>query len=129
MKTFFVLPVMVVVLVAFLVGGQREIPQVHAFGSGPEYSIAELWDAAEIVAVVVPSGPEAARWNNDTNTMWRAQDDSGIVPMVYRDETVRVIQLLKGHVSSDADGLRHLQSGISEVLPGAWNTSSMVSTT
>lgn len=116
---------LVVVVSLTSTGGDRPRMNVHALG--PEYSLDELWDAAEIVAVVVPTGKQVERWNNSTNTMWEAPKDSGILPMVYRDEEVLVITVLKGlpaslltlrNLGGIADGVEFVYDGLYDLKTG-----------
>lgn len=63
----------------------------HRAGSiTPEY----LSDAP-IVAIVHTTGQQRVHWNNATNSEWQSEDMSR-PPMIYRDQEVEVLRVLKG---------------------------------
>ena len=59
----------------------------------------ELLAAAPIVAVIQPTGNESVHWNNATNTPWTS-DEATRPAMIYRDQEVSVIRVLKGSLKS-----------------------------
>lgn len=62
--------------------------------SMPEIGIADL-KQADIIALVRATGEETVLWNNATNTPWTG-GEGGHVPMIYRDQTVEVVKVIKG---------------------------------
>lgn len=100
---------------------ERQHPLIRVDAAGPQYSVDELWDAAEIVAVVVPTGSQRERWNNASNTIWESVSDSGKLPMIFRDEEVAVVIVLKGNppgsltirnIGGLADGIQFEYTGL-----------------
>lgn len=105
----------------------RDRPVIRVDLVAPEYSIADLWNAADMVAIVVPTGGQIERWNNASNTMWEAPEGSGILPMIFRDEDVAIATNLKGdapgqltirNIGGTANGVEFVLGGLFDLKPG-----------
>lgn len=92
------LVVVAAVGLVLLTSGQ-ERQRIVITATTEQRSIADLTAAAEIIAIVVPTGSNDAHWNNADNSRWESED-SRIVAMIYNDQTVEVRRVLKGDAPS-----------------------------
>lgn len=60
-------------------------------------TVAQLTDAADIVAMVRPTGNNWAHWNSTANAAWDSSDER--LPMIYNDQEVSVVELFRGTVA------------------------------
>lgn len=60
----------------------------------PTLTVDELIEGATIIAVVEPTGNDRVHWNNASNTRW--ESDTAGLAMIYNDQEVRVVRLLRG---------------------------------
>lgn len=58
------------------------------------FSLQDLSRAADVIATVRPTGRDRVHWNNQTNTRWTSPDK--LLPMIYNDQEVVVIDQLRG---------------------------------
>lgn len=82
-----------------LLSSGQEPQRIVITATTEQRSIADLTASAEIIAIVVPTGSDDAHWNNADNSRWES-DDSRIVAMIYNDQTVEVLRVLKGDAPS-----------------------------
>ena|SRR5688572_19444420 len=67
---------------------------------GPERTADELWQLADVVVLVQATGQRNEHWTSRDNKRWTAPENSGITPLIVRDETVRVVKAWKGDLAS-----------------------------
>lgn len=91
--------VLVIAIGLILVLGQ-ERQRIEITSTTEEWSIADLTAAAEMIAIVVPTGSSDAHWNNADNSRWESKDPRR-VPMIYNDQVVDVLRVLKGDMPSE----------------------------
>lgn len=60
-------------------------------------SLAQLEGAADVIAVVRPTGKDDVHWNNASNSRWTSDDGRA---MIYNDQQVVVVNLLRGEAPS-----------------------------
>lgn len=88
---------LVVGMLVALSQGPSTVPLIRVSAVGPPWTVTDLWNEADYVLIVEPTGRQAEHWNNAANTLWEAPDDSGIMPMIVRDEEVTVAAVFKGN--------------------------------
>lgn len=119
---------LVVSLLAALSQRPATMPLMRVSAVGPPWTITELWNEADYVLIVQPTGPQVERWNNAANKLWEASEDSGVMPMIVRDEEVSVVQVLKGtppkpltirNIGGIADGIRFEYEGLFDLVTGS----------
>ncbi len=112
----------------FLASAPVNHPVIRVHALAQPYGAAELWEASDLVALVVPIGGQTEQWNNATNTRWEADPESGILPMVFRDESVAVVTLLKGaapesltirNLGGVTDGVEFAYEGLYDLKNGS----------
>lgn len=74
----------------------RPVREIVVDASGPSYSLEELTDRADVIALVRATGRRSEHWNNRANREWQAPRDSGVAPLIVRDELVLVIDIYRG---------------------------------
>lgn len=60
----------------------------------PTLTVDQLMEGATIIAIVEPTGNDYVHWNNAANTRW--ESDMPGRAMIYNDQEVRVVRVLKG---------------------------------
>jgi len=68
---------------------------LSSVGSTP-LTIAEMTEAADVVALVRPTGMDRVHWNSAANSSWTPTDER--LAMIYNDQQVEVVDLLRGRV-------------------------------
>lgn len=71
-----------------------------------QYDLANLAQESRIIALVRPTGQRSSRWNSLDNKPWTAARDSGLVPMIYTDQSVVVEQAWRGAATGDILSVR-----------------------
>lgn len=113
--------------VASLVVSQQSVVRTIWFAASyPALTVSELIDAADVVAVVQPTGDAREGWNSADGREW-SSDDPSRPAYIYRDETVTVERVLLGsfeerqftlrQVGGQADGVRMLFENAPELQP------------
>lgn len=123
------MPLAVFMLVTVVVAGIGRTPmrEIHIEASGPRYSLVQLTERADVIALVRPTGERTEHWNNASNTEWAARADSGIVPLIVSDDSVAVIKVYQGAanatlsmrtIGGTADGVRMVFADQQRLEPG-----------
>lgn len=128
MKTFLATAVVLVVAVLVVLAQRpQDVPLLQVHGLAPPWSIDDLWIESDYVLIIEPTGVQREHWNNAENRMWEAPEDSGIMPMIVRDEEVVVRRTLKGdppasmtirNIGGVAGGFRFEYEGLYDLETG-----------
>lgn len=104
------------------------VPLIRVSAVAPPWTVEDLWNEADYVLIVQPTGRQVEHWNNAANTQWEAPKDSGVMPMIVRDEDVTVARVLKGdsptsltirNIGGVADGVAFEYDGLFDLATGA----------
>ncbi|MEW6224567.1 MAG: hypothetical protein AB1627_08040 [Chloroflexota bacterium] len=66
-----------------------------------------LAERADVIALIQPLGDPRIHWNNAANEPWET-DEIGTVSHLYRDQSIHVVQVLKGTLDAKEIMLRGL---------------------
>lgn len=69
---------------------------VNIAGSRPNYTIAELIDYADAIAIVRPSEQTVVHWNSSDGVPWGTTRDYGKRVHIYRDQSYEVVMVIAG---------------------------------
>jgi hypothetical protein len=112
-------------LILLLNAQQRDLIVITS--AGPEVSIEDLTASAEIIAIVTATGENKVHWNSEDNSKWESQD-ARVLAMIYNDQTVEAIRILKGEVpdrltirniGGTVDGTEFRLDGLKEMREGS----------
>ncbi len=81
---------------------------------------AEMIGDADLVIVATGLPDQSEHWNSATNTEWEAPENSGVVPLIVRDEGLRIDRTIKGHYASATITIRGIggtAGGVTMVYP------------
>ncbi len=82
---------------AFAFGGAEEIDRTMEISAvGRMWTLDELRSNADVIVVGRHDGVQSEHWTSRDNHEWVAAPDSGVVPLVVRDEKVVVLTSLRG---------------------------------
>lgn len=71
---------------------------IVASASSIRYTLQDLQNAAEIIAVVKPTGKDSEHWNNAKNSAWVSEKPGRA--MIYNDQEVVVVDVIRGQAPS-----------------------------
>ena len=71
---------------------------IRISGSQTTYTLADLEQAAEAIAVVEFKSNGRMFWNSQDNTQWEPEIASGKLALIYRDDTFAVVNTIKGRL-------------------------------
>jgi hypothetical protein len=69
---------------------------IRISGSQTTYTLADLEQASEAIAVVEFKSNDRTFWNSQDNAPWEPEIASGKLALIYRDDTFAVLDTLKG---------------------------------
>lgn len=80
----------------------------------PSYDIEDLVAAADVVAIVQPTGEKEVHWNNSDNTEWKSET-SARGAYIYRDDELRVLRVVRGQLDEEAITVRGIGGTVEDV--------------
>lgn len=125
MKRFLYLALPSLLFTGFLFGSEalrdanpRHIIYVNA--SGSQYTVDELMEQSDAIAIVVATGNAKDHWNNMANAQWSPSPGSGRSALIVRDNELLLVRTLRGSFES-GDSVRTIggtAAGVQMVFEG-----------
>lgn len=128
MRDFVAVTIMVPLLIGAVLVGRAlteesaEVPhrEIRIHADGPIVTASEMLAEADLVIIATGLPGQREHWNSASNTEWEAPEDSGIIPLIVRDEGVRIVRTVKGQYASatiTVRGIGGTAGGVTMVYP------------
>ena len=105
----------IVALASGTLAGANPHRYILVDSSYPSFTLADIAERSDAVAIVEHSGTGRVFWNSSDNKEWEAEIASGRQAWIYRDDRFRVINVLRGSLPMSNLTIRGVGGTVADV--------------